>query len=170
LSFTLASCTEIYFSEPQPKGIKSLDNGFEELIGEYISFDENEDENDTVIITKNRIQFSDEESMDEELSETFIVKKYKSHFFINFYDAEKDLWQLVVAKTDEENSLHVTNLMSIDEDNSEDLSTKRYARKVEDEDEDDYIVMNPSRRQLMKLIDYPIFDENKLDLNKIKIN
>ena len=81
---TLMSCTEIYFSEPQPKGIDPLDNGFEEIIGEYVSLEEDGEKDDTVIITKDEIIFPDEDDMDGELSEDVIVKKYKGRYFLNF--------------------------------------------------------------------------------------
>jgi len=175
LSITLVSCTDIYFSEPQPKGVKPLDNGFEELIGEYVSFDEDSEPDDTIIVTRNRIIFPDDEEMEGELGEVTVVKKFKGHYFMNFYDQDKDLWQLVVAKFDEDEALVVTNLISVGEEEAKELTKKRFAKKVageqegDDEDEDEYIIMNPSKRQLMKLINYPIFDENKMNLNRIKI-
>ena len=173
LSITLVSCTDIYFSEPQPKGVKPLENGFEELIGEYVSFDENSEPDDTVIVTRNKIIFPDDEDMEGELGEMTVVKKFKGHYFMNFYDEDKDLWQLIVAKFDEDQNLEVTNLISVGEKEAKELTKKRFAKKVieekEDDDEDEYIIMNPSKKQLMKLINYPIFDENKMNLNKIKI-
>ena len=175
LSITIASCTDIYFVEPQPKGVKPLDNGFEELIGEYVSFDSNSDPDDTIIVTKDRIVFPNDEEMEDEFGEIIVVKKFRSHYFINFFDGDKDLWQLVVVQIDENKSLEVTNLISVGEDEAKELTKKRFAKKVggeeegDGEDEDEYIIMNPSKRQLMKLINYPIFDENKMNLNRIKI-
>jgi len=170
LSITLVSCTEIYFSEPQPKGIDPLDNRFEDIIGHYVSLDGDENKEDTVIITRNEIIFPDEDDTDGELSDKVMVKKYKGRYFLNFMDEEKELWQLVVVEVDNEGNLSVTNLMSIDEDDTATLTKKNFAKKVDEEGKDEYIVMNPSKRKLLKLIEYPVFDENKLDLSRIKIN
>jgi hypothetical protein len=175
LSITLASCTDIYFNVPQPKGVKPLENGFEELIGEYVSYDENSEPDDTVIVTGNRIVFPDDEDMEGELGEVTVVKKYKGHYFMNFYDQDKDLWQLIVAKFYEGDVMEVTNLISVGEEEAKELTKKRFAKKVggeevaDSQEEDEYIIINPSKKQLMKLIDYPIFDENKMNLNRIKI-
>ena len=135
LSIALASCTDIYFSEPQPKGVKPLENGFEELIGEYVSFDEDSEPNDTIIVTRNSIVFPDDEEMEGELGEMTVVKKFKDHYFMNFYDQEKDLWQLIVAKFEEDQTLEVTNLISVGEEEAKELTQKRFAKKVGGEDE-----------------------------------
>ena len=166
----MMSCTDIYFSEPQPKGIKQMENGFEDLIGNYVNVEEDGNTNDTITITRDEIIFPDGDDMDEELSDNVVVKKYKEHYFLNFFDKEKELWQLIVVKSDEEGNLFITNLMSIDQDDTPELEKKNFAKKVDEEGEDEYIVMNPSRKKLMKLIEYPIFDDNKLDLSRIKIN
>ena len=169
-SATLMSCTEIFFSEPQPKGIKPLEDGFAKIAGEYIGKDENTEEGDTVIITRDEIIFPEEDEMDGELSEKVVVKKYKGRYFLNFKNEERGLWQLVVVNVNEDGDLYVTSLMNIDEDDEEELTKKNFAKLIEDEDEDDYIIMNPSKRKLMKLIEYPVFDDNKLDLSRIKID
>ena len=76
----LSSCTEIYFTEPQPKGIKTVENGLEELAGEYIS---NED-TDTLKISKEGIIWSEDDKEEEALGD-LIIKKYKGYYFVNLY-------------------------------------------------------------------------------------
>ena len=161
------SCTEIYFERPQPKGVKPLKEGIRELVGEYISA-EDDDDKDTISVTLDKIVFNDDD-LDESLGDIMVIKRYKGYYFLNFHSEEKDLWQLIVVKDVKEDLLEITNLTSIDQDNARELEEKRYS-EVRTNDDDDYIVMDPPRRRLMQMIEYPIFDENKLVLNKIKSN
>lgn len=175
LCIVLGSCTEIYFAQPQPKGVKTFDTGMEELIGTYIGIDEDSspessDSADTIRVSSNNITFSDGESSKEDFGEQIVVKKYRGHYFINFYIEEKGLWQLIVAKSDGMEGFDVVNMTSLDKDKSEALTKEKYSKKVEPEEKDAYIVMDPPRRKLMRLIEYPIFNENKLHLDKIKTN
>ena len=57
---------------------------------------------DTIIVTRDNIIFTDDESSMDELGETIIVKKYKGYYFVNFYNKEKQLWQLIAAKIEDE--------------------------------------------------------------------
>ena len=165
LAVIFASCTEIYFPEPQPKGVQPLKNGFQDLIGEYLCYDEDGLQEDTVKVTKTHIQLSEDEFLEEELGEEVVVKKYKGHYFINFHNKEKDLWQLMVVESLNPDSLRITNLTCLDPDRTDEITQKRYVKLVEEED-DDYIIMNPSKGKLMKLVNHPVFDENRASLGK----
>ena len=165
--FILSSCTEIYFTEPQPKGVKISENGLEELAGEYIS----SEDTDTLRVSKEGIMWSEDDQEEEALGD-LIVKKYKGYYFVNLYNSEKGLWQLFAVKNDDPDQLLITNLTSMDEDRVEELADKKYSKLISKADSLDqkYFILNPSKRQLLKLIKDPIFDENRLDLKRSKGN
>ena len=157
----LSSCTEIYFTEPQPKGIKIAENGLEELAGEYIS----SEDTDTLKISKEGIIWSEDDKEEEALGD-LIIKKYKGYYFVNLYSTEKGLWQLFAVNNDDPDHLYVTNLTSMDEDRVEELADKKYSTLINEADslEITYFVLSPSKRQLIKLLKDPIFDQNRIDL------
>jgi hypothetical protein len=166
LCYFLASCTEIYFPEPQPRGVKVTENGLEELIGEYI----NTEDNDTLKVTKEGIVWSEDEDEEETLGKELKVKKYKNRYFVNFYNSGKGLWQVFVVDNKDPDHLFVTNLTSIDEDKVDELRRKKFSKLLEEAGNEDeqYFILNPSKKQLIKLLKDPIFNENKIDLKKLK--
>ena len=160
----LISCTEIYFTEPQPKGVKVIPNGLEELAGEYI----NVEDTDTLKVSKEGVLWTEDEDEAETLGKEILVKKYKGRYFVNFLNSEKNLWQLFVVEKKDPDQIYVTNLTSVDEDNIQEFNDKKYCTLIEKEGSDDkYLVLSPSKRQLLKLLGNPVFDQNKINLNKL---
>ena len=81
----LSSCSNIYFTEPQPIGGKNL-NGFpEEIIGEYqVPIGKA-----NIIIEKNKI--TDADGIETFLSDSLIVRKLNDYYVINVRsDGEKN--------------------------------------------------------------------------------
>jgi hypothetical protein len=92
-----ASCTEISFTEPQPKGIKKFKTFPASLQGMYIIPEEGQIP-DTLIITKKyfevRSNRQNEPNDKGVLSDSLVLKKYKDYYFLNFLEKQK--WTLRV--------------------------------------------------------------------------
>lgn len=86
----MASCTEISFTEPQPKGIKKLKSFPSSLRGKYKIPDDSTSANpDTLLVSKYwyRIgagQIKVDWLNNGTLSDSLVLKSYKGYYFLNF--------------------------------------------------------------------------------------
>jgi hypothetical protein len=98
---TLASCKEISFREPQPKGKRALKEIPRDLRGEYLLVDE-DDNRDTVIVTATGYLIRSD-STQGILGDSLVLKKFKGYYFFN--DNEDPEWLLRVVKVEKNGDL-----------------------------------------------------------------
>ena len=118
----LSSCSNIYFTEPQPIGGKNL-NGFPEaIIGEY-QFPIGKA---NMIIEKNKI--TDPDGNETFLSDSLIVRKLNDYYVINMRsdgEKNKDLkgaWNVYLMKTNDCNNLEIIDFTITGESKEETIN------------------------------------------------
>src|SRR5690242_13587124 len=99
IAFTLSSCKEVAFPEPQPKGVKPIREIPASLQGRYVPITP-DDKQDTLIIESWGYHFKDANNKDwlgrGVISDSLVIKFYKGYYFVNFRG--DDLWFLRVIK------------------------------------------------------------------------
>ena len=171
-SLLLYSCKEVTFTQPQPAGIVPLKEIPIGLHGNYQTYDRQTGETgDTLIIESWGYHFKDTEDKDwlgrGTLSDSLVIKFYKSYYFVNFKDG--DQWVLRLVK---EKSPGVLEFMSIDiQDDSKrremlrKISKKMTVKEIRKGD-DTFYQINPTPAQLITLIDEGYF--SGVELRKMK--
>ena len=168
LIFLTASCKEISFREPQPKGRRSLTSIPKRLQGKYLPSQENgELSKDTVVITENGYRFeyfdpvppsNHREAYDEGiLNDTLILKSYRGYYFLSLY--ERPEWLLRVIKQERNGDIVY---MAMEQ---EDVDFNDYVRKLSFEIAVDSVMLDnetlyhidPSPAQLVDLIEKGFF-------------
>jgi hypothetical protein len=157
-AFTLTSCTEVTFPEPQPKGIQALMQVPPSIRGHYIPVVPSDEKADTLIIDHWGYHFKDSNDKDwlgrGVLSDSLVIKFYKEYYFVNFR-MENGRWVLKLLKPNPAGSLEYFTMDLSKEDQEAELVTRLSkvvpVKKVED-DNNTYYEIDPTRDQLMSLI------------------
>ncbi len=102
ITFTICSCKEISFKEPQPKGKRILHEMPQALRGKYLLIEENGQNKDTLVITKQGYHVTND-STKGVLGDSLVLKKYKGYYFFN--DNEKPEWLLRIVKQERNGDL-----------------------------------------------------------------
>ena len=89
----LASCSEISYKEPQPKGIKNLTQVPSKLHGRYLILDDGE-QSDTLVVSATGYKLGKDDLAT--LSDSLVMKYYKGYYFINMRSDYS--WYLRVVK------------------------------------------------------------------------
>src|SRR5688572_24923246 len=97
LLFLLLACKEISFKEPQPRGRPMLSEIPKELRGKYLLIEADSNSTDTLIVTNNGYQVTND-STKGLLGDSLVLKKYKGYYFFN--DNQNPEWLLRVVKRD----------------------------------------------------------------------
>ena len=163
LLLSVTSCVEMLFEQPQPAGVKTLKQMPKALQGSYVA-----DEKDTLQITATSFKgFEDDKGSVLNLSENLVIKKYKKHYFVS-KKHESGLWEVVIITRDNNDNLQ---FKFIDGDDEE--KTKRLEQFIDVETKYDSVgkaemfIINPSKKELMGLMDKEVFEELPL-LKRIK--
>lgn len=157
-----SGCSETQFRQDQPAGIKGLAQFPDRLRGSFLS-----DDGDTLTILQtsyclkrrenNNFQFNNADT----LSEGFILKKWKRHYFINA--KEDSLWTVGLLKIDKENNL---TLMIIDPENDSLMKAAGQITPVAifnfEEGNSKLYVFDPSRKAFGKLVKKGLFTPFKV--------
>jgi hypothetical protein len=164
-----ASCKEITFRQPQPKGRKPLAAIPKEIQGRYLPLTEDgEVSRDTVVIFKEGYRFgyyeasdrtnpNDEEYESGVLSDSLVLKTFKGYYFFSFH--ENPEWTLRVVKREKNGDLIY---MAPEQ---EGVDFKDYVKKISVEIPIDSSEVNgktlyqidPTPKQLVKLIEKGFF-------------
>src|SRR5690349_15916626 len=100
IAFTLSSCKEVAFPEPQPKGIKPLTEIPAAIRGQYVPADLSDEKKDTLIIESWGYHFKDAKEKDwlgkGVISDSLVIKFYGGYYFVNF--RADDTWFLRLLK------------------------------------------------------------------------
>jgi hypothetical protein len=108
----LASCKEISFREPQPRGKKSLTTVPKNLQGKYMAVkDDGEFTKDTIVIYEKGYRFGYFDPKDKGsdkyengvLGDSLVLKSFKGYYFLNFN--ERPEWNLRVLTLDKNGDL-----------------------------------------------------------------
>jgi hypothetical protein len=161
----LASCKEVSFREPQPRGKRALNEIPRELRGEYLLVDE-ENNTDTLIVTDiGYLMRSD--STEGFLGDSLVLKKYKGYYFFN--DNENPEWLLRVIKRERNGDLSYLFMDPGDKTFNEYLVELNKEIKIDSSEVDGEKLyqIDPSPRQLLGLIRKGFFRES-LTLKKLK--
>jgi hypothetical protein len=169
----LASCKEISFREPQPKGRRTISSIPKKLQGKYLTFQENgELSKDTVVITQFGYRFGYFEEVplsnrreDYEqgvLSDSLVLKTFRGYYFLNIY--ERPEWLLRVIKQQKNGDLIY---MAMEQD---DVDFNDYVKKLATEIPIDSIKLenetlyhiDPIPSQLVELIEKGYFTRTTL--------
>lgn len=164
-----ASCKEVSFREPQPSGVKPLQEVPEALRGMYMPVDAKpEDKGDTLIIESWGYHFKDSDDKDwlgrGVISDSLVVKFYQDYYFVNFRAG--DQWVLRLLKQNKNGSIE---FLSIDLQNDEASKSKlkRLSKKIKYTEvkrgDDTFYQINPTPSQLVTLINEGFFTGTTLE-------
>jgi hypothetical protein len=155
------ACTEVSFPTHQPRGINILTEIPQELHGKFILSDADSiDRLDTLIIEAkgyhftNSSQHADNSWLDTGLlSDSLVLKKYKSFYFFNF--KEKDQWLLRVLKLETGGHLSF-RMFAIDGTGKDkllwELEKELPVQTILIDSDEKYYRIDPSPKQLLQLI------------------
>lgn len=168
-----ASCKEISFREPQPKGRKALTTVPKKLQGMYLPVQlDGSLSRDTVIITRHGYRFgyydgtvaSSHQTHFEEggLSDSLVLKAYRGYYFLNLYEDPE--WLLRVIRQEKDGDLVYMAMEQTDVD------FKDYIIKLSDElpvdsvkaDGEVQYYIQPSPAKLVELIEKGYFSQTVL--------
>ncbi|MDN5200961.1 hypothetical protein QQ008_06305 [Fulvivirgaceae bacterium BMA10] len=157
----LSACTEVVYKNPQPLNTGSLKTFPEELRGAYESV--NDDEKITITLGERyySLREDDDEQIDGNISsDSASLKYYKGYYFLSHKMDELPYWILRVAKVQPDGTLSV---LAIDADNHsimDELRNSLEVKRVEHDDEyDKFFLIEPTRKELIKLIEKKVFQE-----------
>jgi hypothetical protein len=164
LSFT--ACKEISYKEPQPKGKRALSEIPRELRGSYLLVEENGNNQDTLIVTKNGYYFTND-STKGELSDSLVLKKYQGYYFFN--DNENPEWLLRVVKKESNGDLSYMYMDPGEKSFHEFLYSLNKEIKIDsfEVDNDMLYQIDPNPKQLIGLIKKGYFKKSII-LKKVK--
>jgi hypothetical protein len=162
-AFALTSCTEVTFPEPQPKGIQALIQVPPSIRGLYLPVVPSDEKPETLIIEPWGYHFKDSKDNDwlgrGVLSDSLVIKFYKDYYFVNFRTTG-NRWVLRLLKQQSSGSLEFLAIELKDAEKETELikqiSKTVSVKKVED-DNDTFYEINPTRDQLMSLIEKGYF-------------
>lgn len=149
----LISCVEVKFEEPQPKGVKPLEVIPESIRGTYIM-----GENDTMKISADGfVLLNDSSKKDEvhELSEFFVIKKWRKSYFINIREKDEESWSVIFITRNKEKRMTVGILSFNNKELDEIEKIKKITEVEEIKNSEGEIVeyrINPSKRELKKIM------------------
>ena len=167
----LLSCKEVSFRVPQPRGVTPLEEIPPSLQGQYLSYNQASGEaSDTLIIEALGYHFKDENDNDwlgqGRLGDSLIVKLYQDIYFINF--KIEDQWVLRLIRKKHSKAIEFLSIEINDDTKRKELLrklSKRFEVLEVRKGDDTFYQIDPSPRQLMKLIDDGFFTAQ--ELNKI---
>lgn len=151
----MASCVEVYFEQAQPAGVKAKNEFPKSMQGMYVA-----DEKDTLLITQYKIKDkNDKQEPDMILSSDLVLKKYKGYYYINQKN-EDGLWEVGIISVEKNGSL---NVIYIDGNKKEKIERLKQLVEttiiLDDEGKEDYYVINPTKKELIELLDHDIFED-----------
>lgn len=163
----LYSCKEVSFREPQPAGVASLKEVPPALRGQFRGMDDKGENTDTLVIESWGYHFRDAKEKDwlgkGVISDSLVLKFYKNYYFVNFRTGDQWILRLIHQKPD--GSIEFMSIPVEDDAKRKDilkkLSKKLTVKEIQRKD-DTFYQINPTRDQLMQLINEGYFVGNEL--------
>lgn len=163
----LYSCKEVSFREPQPAGVAPLTQVPIVLHGNYVGIDDKGDDTDTLIIESLGYHFRDAKDKDwlgkGVISDSLVIKTYKNYYFVNFRSG--DQWVLRLIRQKSNGSIEFMSIPVSDDAKRKDILkrlSKKFPVKEIQRKDDTFYQINPTRDQLMELINEGFFAGNEL--------
>jgi len=158
LIFFVASCITVRFENPQPADGKRLNKFPEYLVGVYSN-----EESDTLHIGKNSFKFKDDTvNISGKVSaDEFVLNEFEGYHILNIQT--DNIWDVYLVKRTN-GSINVYTFQ-FDSDKIEDLLEKLNkitpVKQVKgDDDELDYLLINPTSAQFREIIDAGIISSS----------
>jgi len=163
----LYSCKEVSFREPQPAGVAALKEVPVVLQGQFKGIDDKGEDTDTLVIESWGYHFRDAKEKDwlgkGVISDSLVLKVYKNYYFVNFRTGDQWILRLIHQKSD--GSIEFMSIPVEDDAKRKDilkkLSKKLTVKEIQRKD-DTFYQINPTRDQLMQLINEGFFVGNEL--------
>jgi hypothetical protein len=153
----VVACKEVTFRDPQPKGIRSLQQVPTRMQGYYLVADDS-GKVDTLVISTNSFYSKREPTKDSRhLSDTLIMKTYKGYYFFNQRDRNDPTWLLRIVKQEKNGDLHY---LAMDDERFNEFLVK-LSREIRVDSVDlgkgMIYTIDPTPKQLMSLIEKGYF-------------
>ncbi|MCB8998800.1 MAG: hypothetical protein H6540_01860 [Bacteroidales bacterium] len=147
----LQSCSSYYFENPQPAGLENLQSFPKKITGTYLDPEKGDtigtifSDGISLEVNKNNVKLP--------LNEKFILRKYKSYYFLNLKQEQDQLWAVYILKPGPKKSLDIYAISS----DAADINilkgiTEVKTKENKGEDNDIYI-LNPSYEEMLKIFD-----------------
>lgn len=166
-SLLLYSCKEVSFREPQPAGVASLAEIPKLLHGYYVAIGEKGNDTDTLIVESWGYHFRDTKEKDwlgkGVISDSLVIKSYQNYYFVNFRTG--DQWVLRLIRQKPNGSIEFMSIPVSDDAKRKDILkklSKKFPVKEIQKKDDTFYQINPTRDQLMQLIQEGFFTGNEL--------
>ena len=164
LGISLIACTEISYKEPQPKGIKSLEEVPSKLHGAYLW------DGDTITFFDKGFRVKDEKEDILYLSDSIVLKKYKNHYFVSYREQRE--WLIRILHPQKNGDLLFFEMDNVPEKDDE---KRIFLEKLSKEtpvikntaDSVTHYMIDPSPKKLYSLIEKGFFKEKS---TLVKIN
>jgi len=155
LGLCFGACTEVYFEQSQPAGIKPETKFPIDIQGTYVTNDE-----DTIRIGEVTYNADDEDESiysQGKINDKVILKKYKKIYYLSVLQ-DNGLWEvaaLSVGKDKELTSYYIDGGNEFSVDKMRSIVT---IQEVFDPEGDiDYYIINPNKNQLKRLFSNEVF-------------
>lgn len=148
----LIGCTEVYFTESQPRGKKYLEEIPPDMQGWFVD----PNGNDSVHIRTRGFDFPDETAT---LSDSIVLTKWKDFYFLNIRDNSKGLWEVYMIQKVNAFEIQVSSIDGEKKNNIDRL--KKYTTvtsQLKSDGEIDYYLVNPSSKEFKSLVKDGFFD------------
>ena len=156
----LIGCTEVYFTESQPRGKKYLKEIPPEMHGWFVD----SNGSDSVHVRTRGFDFPDETAT---LSDSIALTKWKDFYFLNIRDNSKGLWEVYMIQKVNAYEIQVSSIDGEKKVNIDRL--KGYTTvtsQVKSDGEIDYYLINPSSKEFKSLVKDGFF-ENQMVYRKV---
>ena len=150
-----ASCTMVYFEEPQPAGKKSLHEFPAKLQGTYSSADDSI----SLHISSTDIIYraSNENDLKFSIKNDLIIKKFQGDYYLNVEDKDNNFWSLYLLSP--KGKKLIMSYPSINDDNLEKFQKITEIRTVHSKEKEmNEFILNPQLKELKKLIKAGIYE------------
>ncbi|HEY3430594.1 MAG TPA: hypothetical protein VGK39_07960 [Cyclobacteriaceae bacterium] len=149
------ACTEISYKEPQPAGVKPLTTIPSKFHGKYLS------DKDTVVFFENGLRGKDKGK--EEvlfLSDSIVLKEYKSHYFVSYRDG--NVWLLRILMRKKNGDLYLLEMENVPEDETQKKEfLSNLSKEIPVIESESHYIIEPSPKKLYSLIKKGYFKEQE---------
>jgi len=161
IALITACCKEVSFKEPQPKGIKVMDQVPARLQGSYAIKDDKGGVADTLIVTRKGFYARSQPKDFRPLSDSLVMKSYQGYYFVN--KDEHPEWVLRVVKQESNGDLSYMS-MQYGDDFHEFLRCLAREIPIDStiQDNEKRYQIDPSPKKLVDLINKGYFTKTTL--------
>jgi len=151
----MVACNMVRVEVPQPNGVQNLTKISDKLTGMFIGSD-----HDTLMVDVGWFSFKSTKgdmNVDLKLSDSTVIRQYKGYYFLS--NQEADGWNVVAM---EPKSGDRVTLLMLYVDNADRLARIQKIVKLREKKRDgetDCYLANPTKEELIKLLEQGLFEE-----------